>query len=196
MAESLFSGQLFKDGRVMLVGSAAPWVKSMTVVVVTCRRRGHLRHSRRRQRVVPLVVQDSKSLEERSESNLSSSSSSSNSCWLCSLFSSAMGAAGSRPVTVPAQNQRQQSENGSATVVTASKPAQLPEQLQSTTQHQQNPADCLGCRVTGLMLGLGGAGYVSSRLFEHPKPKGAHRLTLISVSVGLFALGISRALGL
>jgi hypothetical protein len=53
----------------------------------------------------------------------------------------------------------------------------------------------LGCRVTGLMLGLGGGGYVSSRLFEHPKPVGAHRYTLIAVSASLFALGIGRAIG-
>jgi hypothetical protein len=65
-------------------------------------------------------------------------------------------------------------------------------------QQQEQPAvsgDCLGCRVTGLMLGLGGGGYVSSRLFEHPKPVGAHRYTLIAVSAGLFALGIGRAIG-
>lgn len=69
---------------------------------------------------------------------------------------------------------------------------QLPSQV---ARQEQVPADCLGCRITGLMLGLGGAGYVSSRLFEEPKPRGAHRYSLIAVSAGLFALGVSRALG-
>jgi hypothetical protein len=55
--------------------------------------------------------------------------------------------------------------------------------------------DCMGCRLTGLALGVGGGGYVASRLVEPPYPKGAHRVALISVSVGLFALGIGRALG-
>eukprot|EP00878_Enallax_costatus_P000924 GHUV01001054.1.p1 GENE.GHUV01001054.1~~GHUV01001054.1.p1 ORF type:complete len:111 (+),score=45.88 GHUV01001054.1:535-867(+) len=72
---------------------------------------------------------------------------------------------------------------------------QLQTRQQLQEQQQQMPADCLGCRVTGLMLGLGGGGYVSSRLFENPRPRGAHRYTLIGVSVGLFGLGISRALG-
>jgi F0F1-type ATP synthase assembly protein I len=71
------------------------------------------------------------------------------------------------------------------------------QQQQQQQQGEQGvSSDCLGCRVTGLMLGLGGGGYVSSRLFEHPKPVGAHRYTLIGVSAGLFALGIGRAIGL
>lgn len=86
-----------------------------------------------------------------------------------------------------ALNQQQQPASAISRMVEGQQP--VPEQ-------QQSPADCLGCRVTGLMLGLGGAGYVSSRLFDHPKPTGAHRYTLIGVSAGLLALGISRALGL
>jgi hypothetical protein len=68
-------------------------------------------------------------------------------------------------------------------------------QQQQQQQEKGVSSDCFGCRVTGLMLGLGGGGYVSSRLFEHPKPVGAHRYTLIGVSAGLFALGIGRAIG-
>jgi hypothetical protein len=55
--------------------------------------------------------------------------------------------------------------------------------------------DCMGCRVTGLALGVGGGGYVASRLFEQPYPKGGHRFGLIAVSGGLFVLGIARAIG-
>jgi F0F1-type ATP synthase assembly protein I len=69
------------------------------------------------------------------------------------------------------------------------------QQQQQQQQEKGVSSDCFGCRVTGLMLGLGGGGYVSSRLFEHPKPVGAHRYTLIGVSAGLFALGIGRAIG-
>eukprot|EP00775_Hariotina_reticulata_P013374 gene13374-13501_t len=73
----------------------------------------------------------------------------------------------------------------------------LEQQLAPPQQQQleQASSDCLGCRVTGLMLGLGGAGYVSSRLFEQPYPKGAHRVTLIGVSAALLALGLGRAVG-
>jgi hypothetical protein len=56
-------------------------------------------------------------------------------------------------------------------------------------------ADCLGCRLTGLALGVGGGGYVASRLFEQPYPKRAHKYALVGVSAGLFALGVGRALG-
>jgi hypothetical protein len=73
-----------------------------------------------------------------------------------------------------------------------------PQQLQQQQQQEEEQVvsgDCLGCRVTGLMVGLGGGGYVSSRLFEHPRPVGAHRYTLIGVSAGLFALGVGRAIG-
>jgi hypothetical protein len=74
-------------------------------------------------------------------------------------------------------------------------PAATAGMQQQQQQQPLAPGDCLGCRVTGLMLGLGGGGYVSSRLFEHPKPVGAHRYTLIAVSASLFALGIGRAIG-
>lgn len=55
--------------------------------------------------------------------------------------------------------------------------------------------DCLGCRLTGLALGVGGGGYVASRLLEQPAPKGAHKYAIIGVSAGLFVLGVGRALG-
>lgn len=105
------------------------------------------------------------------------------------------------------EHQQPSSAHGAAGAAQAEgipKSAQLQQDVQYTAQaqrqqqqqQQQAPVDCLGCRVTGLMLGLGGAGYVSSRLFEDPRPRGAHRFTLITVSAGLFALGVSRALGL
>jgi hypothetical protein len=56
-------------------------------------------------------------------------------------------------------------------------------------------ADCMGCRLTGLALGVGGGGYVGSRLLEQPYPLGGHRMSLIVVSGGLFVLGVGRALG-
>uniref|UniRef100_A0A383WAI9 DUF4536 domain-containing protein n=1 Tax=Tetradesmus obliquus TaxID=3088 RepID=A0A383WAI9_TETOB len=105
---------------------------------------------------------------------------------------------------VPQQQQQQQQQPSSAQHELAPVPA-TPAAAGATAasavvsqQQQEQPAvsgDCLGCRVTGLMLGLGGGGYVSSRLFEHPKPVGAHRYTIIAVSAGLFALGVGRAIG-
>jgi F0F1-type ATP synthase assembly protein I len=103
----------------------------------------------------------------------------------------------------PQQQQQQQSivaqhELAAAPAVPAAGAATGGASAQQQQQQQQEQgvsSDCLGCRVTGLMLGLGGGGYVSSRLFEHPKPVGAHRYTLIGVSAGLFALGIGRAIG-
>jgi len=71
-------------------------------------------------------------------------------------------------------------------------------QQPKSVQLQQQPAvhaDCMGCRLTGLALGIGGGGYVASRLFEQPYPRGAHKFALIGVSAGLFALGVGRALG-
>lgn len=65
----------------------------------------------------------------------------------------------------------------------------LPEGSKATA------ADCLACRLTGLALGVGGGGYVASRLFEQPYPKGAHKYTLVGVSAGLVLLGVGRALG-
>jgi hypothetical protein len=56
-------------------------------------------------------------------------------------------------------------------------------------------ADCLGCRVTGLMAGLGGAGYLSSRLLEEPPPRGAHRAALLASSAVLAGLGLARGFG-
>jgi hypothetical protein len=62
-------------------------------------------------------------------------------------------------------------------------------------QQTPKPTDCMSCRLTGLALGVGGGGYIAARLFEQPYPKGAHRYALIGTSVGLFALGVGRALG-
>ncbi|KAI8472995.1 MAG: hypothetical protein J3K34DRAFT_466955 [Monoraphidium minutum] len=56
-------------------------------------------------------------------------------------------------------------------------------------------ADCLGCRLTGLMAGLAGAGYLSSRLLEEPPPRGAHRSALLASSAALAGLGVARGLG-
>jgi len=72
------------------------------------------------------------------------------------------------------------------------------QQQQHQHPQQQAPAaraDCMGCRLTGLALGIGGGGYVASRLFEQPYPRGAHKFALVSVSAGLFGLGVGRALG-
>lgn len=59
-----------------------------------------------------------------------------------------------------------------------------------------NEPDCLGCRVTGLMLGLGGCGYISSRLWEQPYPRGGHRVAIITASAALLVFGVGRAVGL
>lgn len=104
--------------------------------------------------------------------------------------------------------------SGASDVFEQSAPAQPPEQvdkLQHVTLHQQQwqqqqqfqagdvqkpaAADCLGCRLTGLALGVGGSVYVGSRLLQEPYPKGMHRYSLIGVSAGLLALGVGRALG-
>lgn len=125
-------------------------------------------------------------------------------CWVCSLFQQqAAGVTGAHVTAAPQQQEQlqQQPLPMMAPGLQAQQVAALPSPAAApvpTTQPQQQPddfGDCLGCRVTGLMLGLGGAGYVSSRLFEHPKPVGAHKYTLIGMSVGLFALGIGRAIG-
>lgn len=60
----------------------------------------------------------------------------------------------------------------------------------------EEQGDCIGCRLTGLMVGLGGCGYVSSRLWVEPYPKGGHRVALVGVSAALLALGLSRAAGI
>jgi hypothetical protein len=44
------------------------------------------------------------------------------------------------------------------------------------------------------MLGLGGGGFLSSRLFVHPYPAGAHKAVIIASSAALFALGVGRVL--
>lgn len=134
--------------------------------------------------MAPWEAQDSRNLAERSD-NSSSGSGLNSSCWWCLFFKSSMQTAKSsiKP------------DSASSRVTSSASPeAALPQQ-QLQEQQQQLPADCLGCRLTGLMLGLGGGGFVSSRLFEDPRPRGAHRYSLIGVSLGLFALGIGRALG-
>jgi hypothetical protein len=65
-------------------------------------------------------------------------------------------------------------------------------------QQEQQPlrrADCLGCRLTGLMAGLGGAGYLSSRLLDAPPPRGAHKAVLVASSAALAGLGVARGFG-
>jgi hypothetical protein len=73
-----------------------------------------------------------------------------------------------------------------------------PAPATTTTAAAEPPArpdDCLGCRVTGLMLGLGGAGYLSSSLWVDPPPRGAHRAAILAASAALLALGVGRAVG-
>jgi hypothetical protein len=65
----------------------------------------------------------------------------------------------------------------------------------AATTHNKQDEDCLGCRVTGLMLGLGGAGYLSSSLWVDPPPRGAHRAAILAASAALLALGLGRAAG-
>lgn len=63
----------------------------------------------------------------------------------------------------------------------------------SAAAAEADEGDCLGCRVTGLMTGLGCGGFLSSRLFVAPHPKGAHRVALIAASAGFVAMGMARA---
>jgi len=49
--------------------------------------------------------------------------------------------------------------------------------------------------LTGLMAGLGGAGYVSSRFLEEPPPRGGHRAMLLVTSAALAGLGLARGFG-
>jgi hypothetical protein len=80
-----------------------------------------------------------------------------------------------------------------------------PDPLQQQQQQGAPPApgpdpvqhqDCRGCRVTGLLLGLGGSAYIGSALWEVPPPRGAHRVTLVVSAAALAALGLYRAAGL
>jgi hypothetical protein len=82
-------------------------------------------------------------------------------------------------------------------------PQPPPQQQQEVgAAHPQAPGeplqhkDCMGCRVTGLLSGLGGGGYIASRLWEAPPPRGAHRVTLVVSAAALAALGLYRAAGL
>lgn len=73
--------------------------------------------------------------------------------------------------------------------------APAPATTTATADPSARPEDCLGCRVTGLMLGLGGAGYLSSSLWVDPPPRGAHRAAILAASAALLALGVGRAVG-
>lgn len=55
--------------------------------------------------------------------------------------------------------------------------------------------DCLGCKLTGLALGVGGGGYLLSRLWETPPPRGLHRLAIVGMAGAIFVLGVGRAVG-
>jgi len=107
---------------------------------------------------------------------------------LTALLQQVSAALGQAPQQLPAPQQQQQQ--------------QLPAAQQQQAQQQQPPpsepsqADCMACRLTGLMLGLGGCGYVSSRLWVEPYPRGGHRVALITASAALLGLGLSRAAGL
>lgn len=88
--------------------------------------------------------------------------------------------------------------SGAATVPLAAPPGSsnsIDQQQQQDGSGAGNRADCLGCRLTGLMAGLGGAGYLSSRLLEEPPPRGAHRATLLAASAALVGLGLARGFG-
>jgi len=54
--------------------------------------------------------------------------------------------------------------------------------------------DCLGCKVSGALFGVGGGLYTAASLFKEPVPTGAHRYTVIAVSMSMFGLGVYRAL--
>ena len=69
------------------------------------------------------------------------------------------------------------------------------QQLQQQQPAAAEEADCMACRVTGLMTCLGGAGYLSSRLLVPPAPSGRHRAALLAASAALVALGGWRAAG-
>ena len=55
--------------------------------------------------------------------------------------------------------------------------------------------DCLGCRVTGCLFGVGGAGYLGSVLLQEPPPRGAHRYSVIAAAGTMFVFGMYRAFG-
>lgn len=69
-------------------------------------------------------------------------------------------------------------------------------QLDPPVPHPREEGDCLGCRLTGLMMGLGGCGYLSSRLFTPPPPTPGHRLAIMAGSVTMLVMGVGRAIGL
>ncbi|GIL45806.1 hypothetical protein Vafri_2958 [Volvox africanus] len=57
------------------------------------------------------------------------------------------------------------------------------------------PQDCLGCRVTGCLFGVGGAAYLGSALLQDPPPRGAHRYAMIAAAGTMFLFGMYRAVG-
>lgn len=53
--------------------------------------------------------------------------------------------------------------------------------------------DCMGCRITGGLFGVGGAGYMASHLLSDPPPKGSHRISIMIAASTIFAMGMYRA---
>lgn len=71
-------------------------------------------------------------------------------------------------------------------------PPPLPRQ--HAVAEESIPVDCLGCRAVAVALGVGGGGYLASRLFEKPRPVGAHRYTLVATSAAMFVAGLYRVI--
>jgi hypothetical protein len=56
--------------------------------------------------------------------------------------------------------------------------------------------DCLGCRITGAVFGVGGAAYLASPLLlADTPPRGAHRAGILIAASCALAVGLYRALG-
>lgn len=135
------------------------------------------------------------------------------SCWICGFWKQLVAQQASEvhlhkpPATqpiLPADSKAVHPRRQPVSASTSGMPA-YQQQTRDATAGQQRaevvrePAaptsDCMGCRLTGLALGIGGGGYLASRLLEEPPPRGAHRYTLVAASIGVFALGLGRALG-
>jgi hypothetical protein len=74
----------------------------------------------------------------------------------------------------------------------------VPQSLPSSnsTGDADLPQDCIGCRVTGFIFGVGGSAYIAARLWEQPPPRGVHRAILIVSSAALACMGLLRAGGM
>ena len=74
----------------------------------------------------------------------------------------------------------------------------IPSSSSSSSSNGESdlPEDCIGCRVTGFVFGVGGSAYIASRLWEHPPPRGGHRAVLIVSSAALACMGLLRAGGM